>query len=297
MSGSSGGGYPGFPRRPTQRPLTDEEINGCLRDQLRDYNARNVEAIRRHLRGLRDALELGDDDVISTLFGGSVSKHTYVAGLSDVDVLAIVNDSSLAGRPPTDAISLMKRRITQRMPLTTVTTGDLAVTVKYSDGTEMQLLPAIRTKSGVRIADPGTNTWSNVVHPARFAQKLTQINQRNDGKVIPTIKLAKGLIAHTVRSDRDRISGYHVESLAIEAFRNYRGSYDLKSMLRHFNDFASRAALQPIRDPTGQSRHVDDYMGPANSARRQRASDLFRQMQRSLDRCKTREDINNLFGL
>lgn len=297
MSGSSGGGYPGHPRRPTQRPLTDEEINGCLRDQLRDYNARNVEAIRRHLRGLRDALELGDDDVISTLFGGSVSKHTYVAGLSDIDVLAIVNDSSLAGRLPADAIALMKRRITRRMPLTKVTTGNLAVTVKYADGTEMQLLPSIRTKSGVRIADPGTNTWSNVVHPERFARKLTQVNQGNDGKVIPAIKLAKGLIAHTVRSDRDRISGYHVESLAIEAFRNYRGSYDLKSMLGHFNDFASRAVLQPIRDPTGQSRHVDNYMGEANSARRQRASGLFRQMQRSLDRCRTRGDIDNLFGL
>ena len=297
MSGSSGGGYPGLRRRPTQRPLTDDEINGCLRDQLRDYNSRDVEAISRHLRGLHDALELGDDDVISTLFGGSVSKHTYIAGLSDVDVLAIVNDSSLAGRLPSDVISLMKQRITQRMPRTTVTTGDLAVTVKYSDGTEMQLLPAIRTKSGVRIADPGTNTWSNVVHPERFGQELTQINQRNDRKVIPTIKLAKGLIAHTVRSDRDRISGYHVESLAIEAFRNYRGSYDLKSMVQHFNDFASRAVLQPIKDPTGQSRHVDNYMGQANSARRQRASDLFRQMQRSFDRCKTREDINNLFGL
>ena len=297
MSGSSGGGYPGRPHRPTQRPLTNDEINGCLRDQLRDYNARNVEATRRHLRGLHDALELGDDDVISTLFGGSVSKHTYVAGLSDVDVLAVVNDSSLAGRLPADAIALMKRRITQRMPRTTVTTGDLAVTVKYSDGTKMQLLPAIRTKSGVRIADPGTNTWSNVVHPERFARKLTQVNQRNDGEVVPAIKLAKGLIAHTVRSDRDRISGYHVESLAIEAFRNYPGSHDLKSMLRHFNDFASRAVLQPIRDPTGQSRRVDDYMGPANSARRQRASDLFRQMQRSLDRCRTRGDVDNLFGL
>ena len=297
MSGSSGGGYPGRPRRPTQRPLTDDEINGCLRDQLRDYNNRNVEAINRHLRGLRDALEIEDDDVVRPLFGGSVSKHTYVAGLSDVDVLAIVNDSSLSGQTPADVIALMKQRITQRLPRTTVTAGDLAVTVKYADGTEMQLLPAIRTKSGVRIADPGTNTWSNVVHPDRFGQKLTQINQRNDQKVIPAIKLEKGLIAHTVRSDRDRISGYHVESLAIEAFRNYGGPYDLKSMVRHFNNFASQEVLKPINDPTGQSRHVDDYMGPANSERRRRASDNFKQMQRSLDRCKTRADIDNLFGL
>ena len=139
------------------------------------------------------------------------------------------------------------------MPRTTVTTGDLAVTVKYADGTEMQLLPAIKPKSGIRMADPGANTWSTVVHPDRFGKKLTQINQRNDKKVIPTIKLAKGLIAHSVRSDRDQISGYHVESLAIEAFRNYRGSHDLKSMLRHFNDFASGEVMQPIKDPTGQS--------------------------------------------
>ena len=297
MSGSSGGGYLGRPRRPTQRPLTDDEINGCLRDQLRDYNDRDVEAINRHLRGLRDALELEDSDVVRPLFGGSVSKHTYVAGLSDVDVLAMVNDSSLSGQTPADVIALMKQRIMQRMPRTTVTTGDLAVTVKYADGTEMQLLPAIRTKSGVRIADPGTNTWSNVVHPERFSQKLTQVNQRNDKKAIPTIKLAKGLIAHIVRSDRDRILGYHVESLAIEAFRNCGGPYDLKSMVRHFNDFASGAVLQPIKDPTGQSRHVDDYMGPANSEQRRRASDRFRQIQRSLDHCKTRADIGNLFGL
>ena len=295
MSGSSGG-YGGRSRRPIRRPLTDDEINGCLRGHLRDYNDRDVEAINRHLRGLRDALEIGDDDVIRTLFGGSVSKHTYVTGLSDVDVLAIINDSSLSGQSPADVIVLMKQRITQRMPRTTVTTGDLAVTVKYADGIEIQLLPAIRTKSGVRIADPGRNAWSNVVHPERFTRKLTQVNQANSNNVIPAVKLAKGLIAHTIRSDRDQISGYHVESLAIEAFRNYQGSRDLKSMVSHFTDFASKAVLKPITDPTGQSRRVDDYMGPANNQRRQRASNLFKRMQQSFERCLTREDLHNLFG-
>ena len=296
MSGSSGG-YGGRPRQSTRRTLTDDQFNGCLRDQLKDYNDRDVEAIQRHLRGLRDALELADDDVIRTLFGGSVSKHTYVTGLSDVDVLAIINDSSLSGQSPSDVIALMKQRIAQRMPRTTVTTGDLAVTVKYADGIEIQLLPAIRTRSGVRIADPGRNAWSNVVHPELFTQKLTQVNQANGNNVIPVIKLAKGLIAHTIRSDRDQISGYHVESLAIEAFRNYRGARDLKGMVGHFVDFASKEVLRPISDPTGQSHRVDDYMGAANSQRRQRASNLLSRMKRSLDRCRSREDIDNLFGL
>lgn len=284
-------------RRDNQRNLTENEVNGCLRNVLRDYNDRDVEAINRHLRGLRDALELQDGDVIPTLFGGSVSKHTYVDGLSDVDALCIINDSSLSGQSPRDVIRVMKERITRRMPDTTVSIGNLAVTVKYADGIEVQLLPAIRTKTGVRIAEPGTNTWSQVVHPERFARKLTQVNQANNGQVIPTVKLVKGLAAHTIRNDNDRISGYHLESLAIEAFRNYHKQYDLKSMVTHFNQFASKAVLRPITDPTGQSRHVDEYMGAASSGQRRRAAELFNQMQQELDQCKTNGDINNLFRL
>ncbi len=301
MGGSSGHSNYGSWRQPiqptNQPPLTDAEINGCLRDLLRIYNARDTQAVSRHVQVLRDSLELRDDDVIRTLFGGSVSKHTAIDGLSDVDVLVIVNDSSLSGQSPATVIRLMAQRIRQRLPQTSVSSGDLAVTVSYSDGIEVQVLPAIRTKSGVRIADPKTNSWSDVVYPDRFARKLTQVNQRNDSKVIPTVKLAKGLAAHMISSDKDHISGYHMESLAIEAFRNYQGPYDLKSMFRHFTDFSSRAVIRPITDPTGQSRHVDEYMGEQGSARRRRASDSFRRMQHRFDICKTREEIENLFGM
>ena len=297
MGGSSGGGYYGWSRRPTPVTLSDAEINGYLRSLLRSYNDRDTQAISRHLQVLRDSLELTDGDVIRTLFGGSVSKHTAVNGLSDVDVLVVVNDSSLSGQLPAAVIQLMAQRIKQRLPQTSVSPGNLAVTVEYSDGIEIQVLPAIRTKSGVRIGDPEVNRWSRVLFPDRFARKLTRINQTHDGKVIPTVKLAKGLAAHSIRSDRDKISGYHLESLAIEAFRNYHGSHDLKSMLRHFIGFSSRAVKQPITDPTGQSRHVDEYMGPVGSARRQRASVSFQRMRQQFDSCKTREDLDNLFGL
>ena len=276
--------------------MSETEIQGYLRNLLRAYNERDTEAIGRHLQVLRDALELRDDDVIRTLFGGSTSKHTAVNGLSDVDVLVIINDSSLSGRSPRDVIQLMAERIRQRLPQTSVTPGDMAVTVKYSDGIDIQVLPAIRTKSGVRVADPGSNRWSTVVRPERFARKLTRVNQANDGEVIPTVKLVKGMAAQMIRSGRDKISGYHLESLAIEAFRNYKGPYDLKSMVRHYVNYSSRAVRKPITDPTGQSRHVDEYMGAASSKRRQRASNTFRTMQRRLDECNTKEDFDNLCG-
>ena len=297
MSGSSGRSLSGPWRQPNQATLTDAEINRCLRDLLRVYNARDTQAVSRHVQVLSDSLKLRDDDVVHTLFGGSVSKHTAINGLSDVDVLAIVNDSSLSGQSPAAVIRLMAQRIRQRLPQTNVSTGDLAVTVRYSDGIEVQVLPAIRTKSGVRIADPKTNSWSNVVYPERFARKLTQINQRNDGKVVPTVKLAKSLAAHMIPSDRDHISGYHMESLAIEAFKNYQGPQDLKNMIRHFVDFSSRAVIKPITDPTGQSRHVDEYMGQQSSVRRQRATKSFQRMRHRFDVCGTKEDIENLFGV
>ncbi len=53
------GGEHGRPRRLSQRDLTDDEINGRLRDQLKDYNDLDVEVTNRHLWGLRDAQELG----------------------------------------------------------------------------------------------------------------------------------------------------------------------------------------------------------------------------------------------
>ena len=291
MSGSSGR----FVWQP-RRILSDDQINGHLRDKLRDYNERDTEAINRHIRGLRNALEQTGNDVLPTRFGGSVSRHTYVDGLSDVDVLLSVNDSSLSGQAPRVVIRKMAELIQQRMQNTQVSAGNLAVTVKYADGHEIQVLPAIRTRSGIRIASPGRNQWSGVLHPERFAQKLTDVNQANRGQVIPAIKLAKALAHRLIRSDRDRINGYHIESLAIDAFKNYRGVTDLKSMVSHLMDYSSRAAHQPIRDSTGQSRYVDDYMGPQGSAVRQRAAANFQRMRDSLNQCRSQTDIDNLFN-
>ena len=64
---------------------------------------------------------------------------------------------------------------------------------------------------------------------------MTQVNQANGGRVIPAIKLTKALANRVIRSDNDKISGYHIESLAIEAFKNYRGATDRKSMVSHIS--------------------------------------------------------------
>ncbi len=140
--------------------MAQREFNRYCEDLLVQYNRRNVEAATRHIEGLCDILRQ-QGDVVQTMFGGSVRRGTYVNGLSDVDVLLIVNQSSLVNHPPANVIAHIRESVQRRMPLNLVTAGNLAVTVRYSDGTEIQVLPAIRRRGGgVRIAEPGSTTWS-----------------------------------------------------------------------------------------------------------------------------------------
>ena len=55
------------------------------------------------------------------------------------------------------------------------------------------------------------------------------------------------------------------------------------------------AVMSPIKDSTGQSRYVDDYLGQADSAPRKRASRHFRQMRGKINSCRTRAEFDELF--
>ena len=245
--------------------MTDQEFNSYCENLLTQYNQRNTAATTRHIDGLCQILSQ-EGEVVQTMFGGSVRRHTYVNGLSDVDVLLIVNESSLVSRPPADTIEHVREIVARRLHNNQVRAGNLAVTVKYADGTEVQVLPAIRRASGgVRIADPVSGRWSNVTHPENFVRKLVEVNQANGNRVVPTIKLAKAIADCFIRRSEHKISGYHMESLAVEAFRNYQGERGHRAMLNRLFRNSVNAVMQPISNSTGQSRYVDEYLGEAGS--------------------------------
>ena len=275
--------------------MTDSDFNQYCERLLTEYNRSNTAATTRHIAGLCNILRQ-QGDVVQTMFGGSVRRGTYVNGLSDVDVLLIVNQSVLSNQQPSDVIAYVKDAIDQRLPNNTVRAGNLAVTVEYADGTEVQVLPAIRRgDGGIRITDPGNTGWSNVVRPDEFARKLVEINQATGSRVVPTIKLAKAIADCYIGRPSRKIAGYHMEALAIEAFRKYSGDLDPKSMLVHLFSYSMNAVTSPIPDPTGQSRHVDGTLGPPNSKPRERASTYFGQMRAMVRSCRTRQNLDKLF--
>lgn len=281
-----------------ERGSYEAQVNALLQEAVSDYSDRDIEAIRRHIDTLKRALESDVEGTVDLLFGGSTQKHTYVNGLSDVDLLARIDDPSLTSLSPGQLLRRFAARIQQRLPNTEVNPGRLAVTVRYSDGQEVQVLPALSIRGGgVRIARPSGDGWSNVIRPEAFARKLTEVNRRCASRVVPTIKLFKA--AQESMPENARLSGYHSESLAVQAFEGYDGGRSYREMLMHLCRSAAEGVKTPVRDRTGQSVHVDDYMGGPGSEERQRSSRfLGRIVQRmeAADRQRRMSDWEDLFG-
>ena len=89
--------------------MPDDNFNRWCEELLTTYIRRNTKAVARHLKGVCDILRHEDDHAVQTKFGGSVQKGTYVTSLSDVDVLLIVNQSSLKNKPPSKVIAYVRR--------------------------------------------------------------------------------------------------------------------------------------------------------------------------------------------
>ena len=272
-----------------------DNFNRYCEALLAQYKRRNQQIVAKRLGSLSNLLRQ-NDNIVQTKFGGSVQKNTYVTGLSDVDALLVVNQSSLRNKPPSDAIEYVRDTIQRQLPRNCVRAGNLAVTVEYSKGPEIQLLPAIRTNSGgIRIANPGSTQWNNIARPDDFARKLAAVNATKEGRVVPVIKLAKAMADCFITHQDRKIGGYHMESLAIDAFNDYRGPLDPKSMLVHLLGHSIEAVKRPITDSTGQSRYVDEALGTADSLSRKRASTHFGQMGAKVNACTTKAVFNALF--
>lgn len=277
--------------------MTYNDFNRRCEELLARYSDRNNLDIRRHIEGLCAILRR-NGNVVQAIYGGSVSRGTDVNGISDVDILLVVNQSSLINQPPSRVINYVKETLERQLSYNPIRVGNLAVTVEYADETEIQILPAIRRGTeGFRIARPGSNRWSGTVFPNRFAEKLMEVSQRNGSRVLPTIKLAKAIADCFVTRPSRKISGYHMEALAIKAFENYNGPQDPKSMLVHLFGDSMTAVMTPIRDITGQSTTVDEYLGGEGSRLRKGAATRFGQMRGKINSCRNASDFDLLFCL
>lgn len=287
------------------RDATDFVARSCdafssrLADILSDLLARYVERDRGlvmdRLAQAKAQLQGLAPDTLDLFFGGSILKGTYVDGISDVDCLLVVADREPA-QSPAKMLAQMAEALNE-MPCE-VMVGAMALTLVYADGLEVQLLPVAKSQGRrLLVPEPQRNGWVDV-GPDDFASTLRDLDRRCGHKLVPTIKLAKAAIA--VLPPFARLSGYHVENLALAVFADHTGMMTTSVMLPMFFKNAARAVLRPTRDLSGQSTLVDARLGPSGSAARRRVSRELDLLHRSMivaSRDGSVRAWHSLFGL
>jgi hypothetical protein len=244
---------------------------------LATANQRDAKAVRNALDEIKNSLGSDIEGTLDPIFGGSVRKRTYVEGISDVDALVILRDPKLQSLTPQQVLEYFEKKSRDDLRGWEISRGRLSVALR-KEGLELQILPAVREAGKTHIPSARGDRWS-AINPEEFFRKLTNTNDKFGGKVVPVIKLVK--IINSQQPEPLQLSGYHVESLAIESFKSYSGLLNPKAMLEHFFESSRSLVLTPIKDKTGQSVHVDDYLGAANSSsRKEVAATLDRTYRR-----------------
>ena len=256
----------------------DANVASFLSELLSQYNNRNVGIINTHLEEILKAVENGIEGHLDFKLGGSVSKYTFVDGISDIDTLLILNDSELSDKSPKAIKKIIADMLKKRFKKTDISIGKMAVTVSFSDY-DIQILPALKSGGKVMIPDASGNSWAKI-DTEKFTSTLTKTNDNNRNKLVPIIKLAKAIINKL--PEKHQLSGYHVEALAVDIFDNYLGEQTYKTMLKHFFQQASQKVLSPIKDKTEQSVYVDEYLSTKNSLPRQIVSGALDRLYRKL---------------
>ena len=290
MGGGGGGFFPGYvdadklaqqtreAEEETQSETFESDVAALLASELAVFNDRDVERTRAVFEAVKRDLDNDVGGSVDLLFGGSIAKHTYVDGLSDVDALVLMDRSEHRDSSPDEVKEVLAECLRNRYGNEAVTVGRLAVTLRREDQ-EIQLLPALRSGGTFKVSSYEGNQWSKV-DPEAFARTLTAVNGDSNGRLVPCIKLAKAIIAKLPESRR--LSGYHTEAIAVRIFRNYDGAKTTKAMLRAFFERAPGHIRQPIRDSSGQSTHVDDYLGSANDVQRRVVAEALGRVARRI---------------
>jgi hypothetical protein len=274
----------------------DAEVNSILSKRLIEINRRDNEEVSMRLEEIQGALSDQIEGVDRLLFGGSVAKQTYVEGLSDIDSLVILSSEEYADLAPAEVMEKLQQALESRLNRSEaieIRAGDLAVTVEYGDGLEVQLLPAVERDEKLSITAPSGDSWA-AIEPKAFALRLSAVNKSQAGAVVPAIKLAKSVLASEPGARRP--DGYHLEALAVAAFENYSGPRNPKAMVTHLFDSAAKNVKRPIPDVTGQSRQVDEKLGAENSVNRRRMSEGLRAIARRMKNAPSVDAWQALLG-
>ncbi|PCI11623.1 hypothetical protein COB72_00295 [bacterium] len=282
-------------QRAKENERLNTEVNQYLGELLAVLNSRDPKLVNDRLDALVDSL--GDSvEIDKMLLGGSVAKHTAVDGLSDVDAVVVLDREDLKDKSPDEVrdefYSELDKKL-DRSDVKAVQVGDMAVTIEYRDGMEIQLIPAIQMGNKIKIGLGDHSDWVEV-NPKKFQSALTNANKKMNNSLVPAIKLLKSINADMPQ--QKQLKSYHIEALAVDASKSYSGPTTTKEVLIHLVGHASNRVLRPIKDISGQSKNADEYLGAANDQSRRIMAQGLAGIKRRLEAASTLSQWKAMFS-
>ncbi len=193
-------------------------------------------------------------------FSGSITKHTFLFGGSDIDVLVFVPPSNPSA--PAVEVKLLNEAVSGICPRTL---HEHYITLNPPGGVNIDLVPAFRSIEGnVHIPDPNAQAWIPIF-PNLFAEDLDALDKRHYGALKPAIRLTKWL---TKRFLTVPLLGHHIELLMFISAYWLSPTKSPLELLSSFLNSSSHLVLTPLRDTSKQRTFVDDYLGEGDSPAR-----------------------------
>jgi hypothetical protein len=93
----------------------EAKLSGILGELLATCNDRDVEQVQKRLEQIKVAIADKIDGSVDHLFGGSVAKHTYVDGLSDIDSILFVNGTKLSSALPQKSLEVIADALRRKL--------------------------------------------------------------------------------------------------------------------------------------------------------------------------------------
>jgi hypothetical protein len=118
---------------------------------------------------------------------GSIGRHTAIEGISDLDMLYMMTNDTwdrFKENRQSDLLQEVKNAIKTRYPNTEASGNGQVVTVKFSDGMDVEVLPAFEQDDG-SFKFPDTNdggSW-RITKPREEIQAVAKLNDKKNGNV------------------------------------------------------------------------------------------------------------------
>lgn len=183
---------------------------------------------------------------------GSYRRHTKTKKLKDVDIFVVLDrdgpEASLRRSGPEEVLNTLAGILGNSY--SDVTVDQLAVTVNFADDDEIMsfdVVPAFRrtlSGKGYEIPDTLTGDWI-ATNPKTHHELLTERNKECDDKLIPLIKMIKGLNREIGEPVRSFLLEVMAQQLVMTPFGRYQDE------IRWFLANAVTAVNQSWPDPAG----------------------------------------------